>query len=151
MTRLTFALSTMALVLLPWFAQACDFTPVRIVQSVGKVGDITVNFGEADDAQHPTAWQGPLQISVGGAPACPVSDEVSIIEDPVILAGDVLYVPTYSGSNNYLYAVDVKTCKVIWHSSHFAGKTVLKKGRLFAGKDEVVVDRQCRPSGPGGK
>lgn len=40
---------------------------------------------------------------------------------------------------------------VIWRSGHLAGKTVLKKGKLFAGKNEVPLERHCRPSGPGGK
>ncbi|HUB89587.1 MAG TPA: hypothetical protein VMA74_07635, partial [Dyella sp.] len=134
MMRLTHAVSAAALMLLPLLVQACDFIPVQIVQSLGSVGNISVNVGDAYDARHPTAWQGPLHISIDGAPACSVSDDVSIVEAPVMLAGDVLYVPTYSGSNNYLYALDVKTCKVIWRSGHFTGKTVLKKGRLLAGK-----------------
>ena len=141
----------MLLVLYPLFARGCDEMPVQVTQSIRKVGNVTVNFGEADDAKHPTAWQGPFQISVAGAPACSVSDDVSIIEGPVLFGDDVLFVPTYSGSNNRLYAVDVKTCKVIWRSGHFAGKTALKKGKLFAGKNEIPLDRHCRPSGPGGK
>ncbi|RUL77711.1 hypothetical protein [Dyella choica] len=137
--------------LLPVLVQACDFTPVPIVGSVGKVGQVSVSFGEADDVKHPAAWQGPLQISVDGAPQCSVSEDVSIVEEPVMLAGDVLYVPTYSGSNNRLYAVDVKTCKVIWRSVNFSGKTVLKQGRLVAGKSGIAVDKRCRPLGSGNK
>lgn len=149
--RLSQALSTMTLAFLPWFARACDLTQVQIVQSVGRVGKVSVDFGQADDARHPTAWQGPLQISVVGARECSVSDEVSVVEGPVLMGGDVLFVPTYSGSNNHLYAIDVKTCKIIWHSGRFAGKTVLKKRRLLAGSSEVAIDRHCRPSAAGGE
>jgi hypothetical protein len=147
--RQVLVFSAALLMLITLFAQACDFTPVRIEQSTGKAGDVTVDLGEADDAQHPTAWQGPLRISMGGAPACTVSDDVSIVEEPVLLGGDILYVPTYSGSNNSLYAVNVNTCAVIWHSSHFGGKTVFRKGRLFAGKSEISTDKRCRPLAAG--
>jgi len=47
--------------------------------------------------------------------------------------------------------VSAAKCKAISHRDHFTGKTVLKKGRLFAGKSEVAVDQRCRPSAPGGK
>ena len=134
-----------ALTLAPAVSQACDLAPVQIVHSEGKVGDVTMNFGEADDAQHPTAWQGPLQISVGSAPACTVSDDVSIIEEPVMFGEGILYVPTYSGSNNRLYAVDAKTCKVLWRSSDFSGKASFKKGKLVMGAKEVAVGKRCRP------
>lgn len=141
----------MAFAFLPCLAQACDLTTIQIVRGVGEVGNISVNFGEADDAQHPTAWQGPLQISVAGAPACSVSDDASIVEGPVLFGDDVLFVPTYSGSNNRVYAVDVKTCKVIWRSGHFAGKVVWRKGQLFAGKSKVAIDQHCRLFAPGEK
>ena len=137
--------------IVPAFAQACNFMPVPIVQSAAKVQQLSLEFGEADDNQHPTAWQGPLRISVAGAPACSVSEDVSIIEEPVTLAGNVLYVPTYSGSNNRLFAVDVRTCKVIWQSRPFDGKTVLRQGKLVAGNKDVAVDKQCRPFMAGGK
>ena len=125
--------------------QACDLVPMKIVQSIGEVGDVTVNFGEADDAQHPGAWQGPLQITAGSAPACSASDEVSIIEQPVMLGGGVLYVSTYSGSNKRIYALDVKTCKVVWRSDDFSAKAVFKKGKIAMGSRSVLLNKQCRP------
>jgi len=60
-------------------ASACDFEPLRIVTNRGKIGDVTVSFGEPDDSRHPTARQGPLTISTDSAPACTVRDEVSIM------------------------------------------------------------------------
>lgn len=127
------------------WALACDFAPLRIVTNMGKIGDVTVNLGEPDDSQHPTAWQGPLTLSTGSAPACTVSDEVSIIGRPVVFADGVLYVPTYSGSSSIVYAVDVKTCKVIWRSDDFPEKTRFEKGRLIMGTSQLRVDRRCRP------
>ncbi|MGH8337124.1 MAG: hypothetical protein ACRETL_09975, partial [Gammaproteobacteria bacterium] len=44
-------------------ANACDLVAVPIAGSIGKVGDVTLAFGRADDAQHPKAWLGPLKIS----------------------------------------------------------------------------------------
>lgn len=127
-------------------ASACDFVPLRIAANVGKIGDVTVNLGEPDDSRHPTAWQGSLTISTDSAPACTVSDEVSIAITPVMFAEGILYVPTYSGSSNVVHAVDVKTCKVIWRSDDFIGKTRFEKGRLIMGASQLRVDRHCRPT-----
>lgn len=124
-------------------ASACDFEPLRIAVNVGKVGGVTVNLGESDNSQHPTAWQGPLTLSTGSAPACTVSDEVSIIVRPVVFADGILYVPTYSGSSSIVYAVDVKSCKVIWRSDDFPEKTRFEKGRLIMGTSQLRVDRRC--------
>jgi hypothetical protein len=133
------------LVLAPVLVSACELTPVPIAGEVARIGDIRLDFGEPDDARHPSAWQGPLRISTGAAPACTASDEVSIIVNPVVFAQGVLYVPTYSGSSDMVYAVDVKTCKVIWRSDDFAGKTRFEKGRLIMGTRPLRVDGHCRP------
>lgn len=148
--RLTQVALAAGLLSLSMLAQACDVVSVKIVQSAGKVGDVTMNFGEADDAQHPTAWQGPLQITVGSAPTCSVSDEVSIIEQPVMLGGGVLYVSTYSGSNKRIYALDVKTCKAIWRSDDFSAKAVFKNGKVVMGGKSVLLDKRCLPVTPRG-
>lgn len=143
--RLTQVALAVVLLCISMLAQGCDLVPVKIVQSIGKVGDVTVNFGEADDAQHSSAWQGPLQITTGSAPACSVSDEVSIVEQPVMLGGGLLYVSTYSGSNKRIYALDVKTCKAVWRSDDFSAKAVFKKGKIVMGSKSVLLDKQCRP------
>lgn len=133
------------LVVASQLASACDLVPLRILANMGKIGEVTVGFGEPDDSRHPTAWQGPLTISTGFAPACTVSDEVSIIVRPLVFAAGVLYVPTYSGSSSIVYAVDVKTCKVIWRSDDFPEKTRFEKRRLIMGTTQLRVDRRCRP------
>ena len=126
-------------------ASACDFVPLRIPVNVGTIEGVTVDFGEPDDTRYPTAWQGPLTISTGSVSACTVSNEVSIIVRPVVFADGVLYVPTYSGSSSIVYAVDVKTCKVIWRSEDFPGKMRFDKGSLIIGTSQLRVDRRCRP------
>lgn len=135
-------------VVLAWFpvvVWACDLAPLSIAGSIGKLHGVSVSFGEADDALHPTAWQGPLRIAQGSAPACVVSDEVAIVEQPVMLGNGVLYVPTYSGSNNRLYAVDTGNCRVLWHSGDFNGPTRFVHGRFVIGRKQVQLDRKCRP------
>ncbi|MEW9623774.1 PQQ-binding-like beta-propeller repeat protein [Rhodanobacter geophilus] len=145
--RMAHGVLTLALALAPAVAGACHLVPMGIAGSVGKLGDVSVAFGTADDAQHPTAWQGPLRITTGTAPACTVSDEVAVIEAPVLLGDGILYVPTYSGSNNRLYAVDARNCRVLWRSRTFNGPTRLGDGRLTIGGRPVPLDRLCRPTG----
>jgi len=137
----------LVLALAPATAGACHLVPMGIVGSVGRLGDVSVAFGAADDARHPTAWQGPLRITTGAAPACTVGDEVAIVEAPVALGGGILYVPTYSGGNNRLYAVDTRSCRVLWRSRPFNGPTRLGNDRLTIGGRRVPLDRQCRPAG----
>jgi hypothetical protein len=141
----------LVLALAPAAAGACHLAPMGLVGGVGKLGDVSVAFGAADDALHPTAWQGPLRITTGSAPACTVSDEVAIVEAPVALGGGILYVPTYSGGNNRLYAVDTKSCRVLWRSHPFNGPTRLGNDRLTIGGRRVPLDRQCRPAAMAGE
>ena len=145
--RIARGLLCVALVPAAAVACACRLAPVNIVGSVGKLDGVSVAFGAADDARHPAAWQGPLRITKGTAPACTVSDEVAIVENPVLIGGGVLYVPTYSGSNNRLYAVDTASCRVLWRSPAFNGPTSFKDGRLTIGGRRVSLDRRCRPAG----
>lgn len=145
--RLAHGLLTLVLAAAPAVAGACHLLPMRIAGGVGRLGGVSVAFGAADDAQHPTAWQGPLRIATGAAPACTVSDEVAIVEAPVALGDGVLYVPTYSGSNNRLYAVDTRDCRVLWRSRAFNGPTHLQHDRLTIGGRHVPLDRECRPAG----
>ncbi|WP_219909852.1 hypothetical protein [Trinickia symbiotica] len=134
-----------ALTFAPWIVSACDFMPVRIEGSIGKVGNVTIELGESIGKPTPTAWQGPMTISIAAAPACTVSDDVSIVEGPIALAGGILYVPTYSGSTSIVYAVEAKTCAVIWRSKDYEGAAAFKPGRLITGTKAIPVDRRCRP------
>lgn len=64
-----------------------------------------------------------------------------------MLGDGILYVPTYSGSDNRLYAVDVKSCRVLWRSHDFSGPTRFKDGYFVVGSERVSLDRNCRPTG----
>jgi hypothetical protein len=145
--RASHRLLALVLVLAPVAVDACRLVPMPVVGGMGRLDDLSVAFGTADDAQHPTAWQGPLRIATGAAPACTVGDEVAVVEAPVLLGDGILYVPTYSGSNNRLYAVDTRSCRVLWRSHRFIGPTRLENGHLTIGGRRVPLDRQCRPGG----
>jgi hypothetical protein len=134
-----------ALVLAPALAGACDMVAVPVVHGRAVARGVTVALGAADDAAHPTAWQGPVTISAGFAPACVVNDEVSIVEAPILLGRGILYLPTYSGSNNRVYAVDSRSCRVLWRSRDFDGATSFRGGKLTMGKKSVRLDDDCRP------
>lgn len=134
-----------ALVLVPALAGACDMVAMPVVHGRATAGGVTVALGAADDALHPTAWQGPVTLSSGAAPACVVSDEVSIVEAPILLGRGILFVPTYSGSNNRVYAVDTRSCRVLWRSRYFNGATSFRGGKLTMGNKSVRLDDNCRP------
>lgn len=129
----------------PAIASSCDLNPLTIAQSAATGGNITVALGEADSADHPSAWQGPLQITVGHAASCTASEDVAIVEQPLMLGSGVLFVPTYSGSNKQLYALDTQTCKVIWQSSVYAGVTRFGHGELTLGGLHVHLSGECHP------
>jgi outer membrane protein assembly factor BamB len=136
-------LLVLALALAPAAAEACHLAPMRIAGSTGKLGEVSVALGAVDDARHPTAWQGPLRITAGTAPTCTVNDEVAIVEAPLVLGRGILYVPTYSGSNNRLYVVDTRTCRVLWRSRVFTGPTRLRHDRLTIGNNRQRRQVHC--------
>ncbi|TAL68696.1 MAG: hypothetical protein EPN79_07105 [Burkholderiaceae bacterium] len=118
---------------------------LQVVHSRATARGVTVALGAADDTAHPAAWQGPVTISAGAAPACVVGDEVAIVEAPVLLGRGILYLPTYSGSNNRVYAVDSRSCRVLWRSGYFNGATSFSGGRLSMGEKSARLDDNCHP------
>lgn len=124
---------------------SCELVHMNVAGSVARARGVTVNLGEADNPQHPAAWQGPLKISVGNSPACSADADISIIEEPLLLGASVLYVSTYSGSESRLYAVNIKSCHVQWKSQAYVGKTSYSDGHLTLGRHHVVVplDSRC--------
>jgi outer membrane protein assembly factor BamB len=122
---------------------ACHLTVVAITGHTATAGGNSFDLGDADDTQHPTAWQGPLKITTSSGQSCAVDDDVAIIERPLLFGASVLYVPTYSGSENRVYAIDTKTCKVLWKSQVFTGKTLLKAGKLIYGKHSTALANDC--------
>ncbi len=89
-------------------------------------GTYHLDLGDADDPANPRSWQGPIRITRANHPACTVSDDVSIIEPPIRLTRHhLLYVSTYSGSENRLYVVDARDCAIRWTSPFFNGASTI--------------------------
>lgn len=126
----------------------CRLAEVAVDGQAAKVGQRVLDLGEADDPQHPTAWQGPLRITSAQGPGCEVDAAVSIIEKPLLAGDALLYVPTYSGSENHVYAVDLRTCRVVWKSPAFTGATRAEPGALILGSRRLPLDAACRPATP---
>lgn len=128
------------------FAVACELHTLPVAVDRVQAGDINVALGEADDPQHPTAWQGPLQVGSADRHICTVSDDVAIIEKPLLLGnGHILFVPTYSGSTNRVYAVDLKDCRVLWKSPEFSGATAQEGNVLVTGSRKLPLPMSCLP------
>lgn len=132
--------------LLPACASACDVVSLPVSGNQVQAGNIRVTLGEADDPQHPTAWQGPLQVHAADGRTCTVSEDVAIVEKPLLLGnGHILFVPTYSGSTNRVYAVDLQDCRVRWKSLEFSGATSHASDVLIMGRLKTKLPMSCVP------
>jgi hypothetical protein len=138
------------LVSMPAFANDCTLTRLIFAKNSAATGNVRVTIhDEASDlpysADNPQAWTGPIKISVRGQPACTASESVSIVENPVLLGRDVLYVATYSGSDRIMYGLDTRTCRIVWKSPVFYGDPNYKHGVLILGNRRVLLNNECRP------
>ena len=107
--------------------------------SEARVGALPLKLGDADDAIAPQAWQGPL---VAGK--CTL--DIGIIERPLMLApGNLLYVPTYSGSLRKLMLVDLAHCAIRWQSAAFSGRLTIDAQQLHLGETHIALDARCLP------
>jgi outer membrane protein assembly factor BamB len=122
---------------------ACTLTTLSIAGHVATANGVSFDFGDADDLQYPSAWQGPIKIQNASGQSCAVDEDVAIIERPLLLGRGVLYVPTYSGSENRLYAIDTKTCKALWKSAAFNGRTSFNAGKLIYGSNAAAIGNDC--------
>lgn len=134
------------LISVPAMADDCSFTLLAITNNHASSDGVSVTLGEADNPVRPLAWLGPVTISVSGRPACTSSEDVSIVEMPVLLGRDILIVPTYSGSERRIYALDIKTCRVVWKSPTMYGGPRYQHGVLMVGDRSVRFDKACHPS-----
>jgi hypothetical protein len=100
--------------------------------SIVQAGKFQLNLGEADNSAAPTAWQGPIVVTDSKRHTCNVSADVSIVTNPIFLAhGNLLYINTYSGSENTLYIVNAQTCAIKWTSPAFAGIPRITDNTLY--------------------
>lgn len=90
-------------------AAAPDFQRVEFHDNKGEANGIAVKLADPDDAAHPTAWEGPLEI-VGRCTA-----DLSLITAVYTAKGArYLIATTYNGSTRYAHYVDVTSCKELW-------------------------------------
>ncbi|REG49872.1 hypothetical protein B0G80_6282 [Paraburkholderia sp. BL6669N2] len=126
-------------------AQSCHYNEVNPGTGKLSVGDLSIDLGQSDGTESPTAWLGPLTLSHAGAAPCSVDPDVSIVERPLYSNGKQLLVSTYSGSEQVVYAIDASTCKIQWKSDSFSGKVKLSGNRLQMDKRKVKLGSNCTP------
>ncbi len=125
-------------------APVCTLERLSPQGSAFEVRGTEIDLGEADDSQQPQAWQGPVSIKQGDAPACAI--ELNIIEAPLTLvAGRYLYMPTYSGSERQLHAVDIQACTLAWSSEVFFGTYQVEQDSLLIRGEALHLGRDCLP------
>lgn len=136
---------------IPVLAQAtsagCKLQELHPTGANVDVGTLHLNLGSPDNADKPTAWEGPIIISRQGHAACSVKDNVAIVSLPLMLGNDrFLYVPTYSGSESIFYMVDTQDCSIRWQSQPYAGNAVFKKNSIYLHEaGHIHLGIQCLP------
>jgi hypothetical protein len=126
-------------------AQSCHYSEVNPGTGKVSVGDLSIDLGQSDGTDSPTAWLGPVTLSRAGGASCSVDPNVSIVERPLYTNGKQFLVSTYSGSEQVVYAIDAATCKVQWKSASFSGKVKLSGNRLQLDKRKVKLGSNCMP------
>ncbi|WP_147293410.1 hypothetical protein [Dyella monticola] len=144
--RIATLLITALVVSAPATSFGCDLIPLTITKSTATWGKLTVTLGDADTVDHPSAWSGPVTISLEGQPVCTVSESVSIVQEPVLLGKNTLFVSTYSGSQRQIYALDIHTCRVVWKSPVYFADPSYAHGMWMMGSRPLLLDKACRPT-----
>jgi hypothetical protein len=143
--KIVFLTAVLSLYLSTASAQFCHYSPLNPGSGKVNVGDMSVDFGEADDMEKPRAWQGPIVIGHSDGTSCKVDQKVGIIERPIYMDGSHLLVTTYSGSERVVFAVDAKSCAVLWQSEQFVGQVSMKNNTLHVGARKMELGANCTP------
>lgn len=139
------ALIGLLLISLNSAAHICPYVPLKLIENKVSIGNLSMDFGQADQTSPPQAWQGPVLIIHPDNTACSVDPEVSILEYPFYLYKRYLLLTTYSGSNKIIYFIDTATCKILWRSKAFIGQVSLQKDQIWLGKQKVKLISSCIP------
>lgn len=131
-------------------AQACAIEPVPLSSTGATLGSLTIGLSGGSLLGGPNGarvWDEPMTLQQSGGTACSVDPRVAIITTPLFDAGGrVLYVTTYSGSHSILFAVDARTCAVLWASEPFRqGPELVEHEFHFAGASAVTIGADCLP------
>jgi outer membrane protein assembly factor BamB len=130
-------------------SQPCRLVEMKVDGQTAEAAGVSVDLGEASppDATSVTAFQGPPRITVGGGATCSASQDVSLIFGKPWLGGGKLFLSTYSGSENRVYALDVHSCRIVWKSPVFEGSpATYRNGQLVTGTRRIRLNRSCMPS-----
>ncbi|MGH8779929.1 hypothetical protein [Paraburkholderia sp.] len=126
-------------------AQTCRYSEVNPGSGKVTARQLSIDLAQSDGTDRPTAWIGPMTIAREGGESCSVDPNVSIIERPIYTDGQHVLVSTYSGSEQIVYAIDAKDCKVMWESERFSGKVRLTGNRLRMDQKTVRLGADCTP------
>jgi hypothetical protein len=108
---------------------------------------VIIELGEADKAAYASAWAGPIQITQPNRKTCAVDGGVSTVSAPLWLGNEhILFVPTFSGYENIVYAINIENCHSVWHSQKYSGTPLFTNGSLVL-KDAGItkLDASCLP------
>ena len=139
--------TTLALGLAQTASASCKLQELHPVGANVDVGAVHLNLGSPDNADKPTAWEGPMVVSRQNHASCTVKDNVAIISSPLMLGNErFLYVPTYSGSESIFYIIDTQDCSIRWQSHAYSGDAVFKKNSInLHDAGHVQLGPQCLP------
>jgi hypothetical protein len=127
-------------------AQTCPYVPFEPSGIESHVADVSISISGPDNPTKPSAWEGPIIIRKANGTTCRTPDDVSLISRPFFSDGSRLLVTTYSGSTKMVYAVDLATCHVLWHSPTFSGSVRMEGPVLLAGNRAMKIGAGCIPN-----
>ncbi|ECI3716593.1 hypothetical protein DK077_10855 [Salmonella enterica subsp. enterica] len=122
-------------------ASGCELIRLTISGRYAHLDDQLIDLGEPDDMNTPQDWHGPVMFKMDTNKQCSI--DMDIIEEPILSDRKKLFIPTYSGSERTLYAIDMMSCTVLWESKIFYGQTTYQNGILKAGGERIYLDEQC--------
>jgi hypothetical protein len=92
--------------------QLLPFSPAANGQWQARIGQGTVTLLNPDNADHPTAWEGPLRLQ---SPSATCEAGLSLVTGVYGASSvDYLIALTYSGSLKYIHFIDPKSCGEKW-------------------------------------
>lgn len=137
----------------PGLAASCTLSPVTTWYNTVFAGPYRLEFDRHDPhGPHPDRWlaDAGFRIVQPNGKICRVSSYVAIVTLPIyIAAGRILYIDTYSGSENIVVAVDARTCKTLGRTPQWVGGGFLptKYGFYIPGIGPMTLTADCRPDG----
>ena len=126
-------------------AQACNYT--QLDPAFGKIetNGLTIDFGQPDKADNPSAWQGPIAITQPDTTICKVNAEVGTVQQPILQDAQHLMVTTYYSNSSTVFTIDKTTCRILSRNQSFTGNVHLDGDKLYLGDRMVPLGKDCVP------